>query len=426
MKELVKGIIPTCFQIKINQSSHQAVVSDLRIQVILFSLGLFCPIVYAPVPLILLFFYKEKFSDFDYYHTLKNYFLTCFESDFNNDLDNTLPYEGCMETVVIKQFIKPENKIFLESDKKFQTIICNRKIRDILLKDWIIGVVGKKKCGKSAFIEKMIPNADAKASATIGTTVMSPHSIIESVVVIDYPHFDSLDFNHKLQFIFSKQLLDHTFMVCIAMEIMDSDNTQELFNYVKSNGDDRLTIFLNKADEIWGDEKNEKKSNDERKLSLEKLKEDVCVLRGFKSEEEKDMVILTCLKEIKDLKELDSIQTTNILMGDKLKVKVYETILKYIPDKEENKSKRSQFLEKIPVSDKQKSHKKISIQRGNTVALFKITKNKSLCEEETVYQSNNSFDDLVDELKTGRIQNPIIRLNSNHGIIMVIFISSFD
>jgi hypothetical protein len=36
LKELVKGIIPTCFQIKINQSSHQAVVSDLRIQVILF------------------------------------------------------------------------------------------------------------------------------------------------------------------------------------------------------------------------------------------------------------------------------------------------------------------------------------------------------------------------------------------------------
>jgi hypothetical protein len=63
---------------------------------------------------------------------------------------------GCLEAVLIKHLKKPENKSLLESDRIFQTIICNRKIRDILLKDCIIGVVGKNKCGESTFIEEMI------------------------------------------------------------------------------------------------------------------------------------------------------------------------------------------------------------------------------------------------------------------------------
>jgi hypothetical protein len=45
-------------------------------------------------------------------------------------------------------------------------VICNHKIRDILSNGWLIGVVGNQKCGKSSFIQKIIPGADANASAS--------------------------------------------------------------------------------------------------------------------------------------------------------------------------------------------------------------------------------------------------------------------
>ena len=103
--------------------------------------------------------------------------------------------------------------------------------------------------GKSTFVEKIIPGANAQADASIATRVMSPYKIIDSVVLIDYPHFDSTDFKHKLQFFFTRKLLGHTFMICNAMEVMDSDDTEKLFNLVQSHGG-HFTILLNKADQV--------------------------------------------------------------------------------------------------------------------------------------------------------------------------------
>jgi hypothetical protein len=52
----------------------------------------------------------------------------------------------------------------------------------------------------------MIPGADANASSTIGTVQMAAYKITNKIFLIDYPHFDSTDFSHKLQFIFTRRI----------------------------------------------------------------------------------------------------------------------------------------------------------------------------------------------------------------------------
>ena len=109
--------------------------------------------------------------------------------------------------------------------------MCNREIRDIFLEDdCMIGIIGTKSCGKSTFIEK-IGDTKAEASSFKTTTKVTPHKLFNSVILMDYPHFNSPDLNHKLQFYLTHKLLDHTFIICLAEEMMNSGEIEQLFKF---------------------------------------------------------------------------------------------------------------------------------------------------------------------------------------------------
>jgi hypothetical protein len=206
-------------------------------------------------------------------------------------------------------------------------------------------------------------------------------------------------------------------MVCIAMEVMDTISTELLFNLIKSQGNDRYTILLNQADDIWDDGDTE----NDRKLNLEKIKKVVCYRREFRSEKEKERVILTCLKDIKNLDALDGIQRTCILMDIELQQTIYKIILEKIP--KENEYFRTIFISKMVSSEMPKQNKKIKIKKGKGVSplLVIVSKNKDLYEEKAdddEYMIIDSFNELVKELTCVNTPHPIIRLRWNQDIIM--------
>jgi hypothetical protein len=239
LERLIRDSIPTCYAIMKNQVTNGLInwntKRDFKKNTFSNTLAyvLISPVLLTLSPIFLLGYLMAHES---YIDTLRDAFQSL---EYRKKIALCLPYAGCYEKLVIEEFKSTGSK----PDKIFRTILCNRRIRDILSEDWIIGVVGKKKCGKSTFVERIIPGANAQADASIATRVMSPYKIIESVVLIDYPHFDSTDFKHKLQFFFTRKLLGHTFMICNAMEVMDSDDTEKLFNLVQSHGGHFTILF---------------------------------------------------------------------------------------------------------------------------------------------------------------------------------------
>ena len=165
--------------------------------------------------------------------------LALFKEVFNITDNSCLPYFYTVEKAIYKEFQNLElytktpqelesdwNNIFKRSrfllniDNKYKsvfikillTVRVNYQIRDILKQDYFIGVVGKKKCGKSTFIEQMLPGENAEASSSITTTEITPYKIVDSVIMLDFPHFESIEQDHKLQFIFTRFLLDYIFL----------------------------------------------------------------------------------------------------------------------------------------------------------------------------------------------------------------------
>ena len=402
--KLIQDSIPTCYAIMRNQLTNDLVNWNTKRE---FKKNIMAYILVSPVLLILspIFLFGYLLSHESYIDTLRDAFTS---PEFRKKIALCLPYAGCYEKVVIEEF----KETATSPDNIFRTILCNRKIRDILSEDWIIGVVGKKKCGKSTFVEKLIPGANAQADATIATTVMSPYKIIDSVVLIDYPHFDSTDFKHKLQFFFTCKLLGHTFLLTNAMEVMDSDDTEKLFNIVASHGG-HFTILLNKADQILNDPKTDKQN---AKAKLDGIKNDVCVRRKFFEEEDREKVILTCLNDIKNLEELDEIRKTDIYIGDKLQEKIIKIILKTIPDNLKNDSLRIQLGAKINCREMAKM-KKILIQNGRFYSNWIIAKDKNLCAEEAD-DVVDSYEDLVEQFRCGKLNYPVFKVKSNQQIIM--------
>ena len=301
----------------------------------------------------------------------------------------------------IRNRLKELNKA--ATNETHRMILCNRKIRDILLEDWIIGVVGEKKSGKSTFIEKMIPGANAGASSSEATRIMSTHEISDSVVLIDYPHFDSNDYKHKLQFIFTQKLLDHTFMICEAKRAMDTEGNEQLFKAVQSHGD-HFTILLNWADLIWNDEKNV--TVEEKKRALDNIVNQIIELRKSKNDLNDNLkykLNFTCLVDIKDVKQLEGMRQANILQGIKLKEKVYEIIFETIKDIPENKDVRDKFAEKIAEYKKKPETKQIKVilKLGplEMASEIIITKNKTSCKQSEGIKIFNEFTEIVNEYK---------------------------
>ena len=258
----------------------------------------------------LLFFYNYSEEDIigDWVNKFKNNFVL-----------NNLDYDQKMHLIKIAKSIR-----------------INFKIREILLKDYFYGIMGKEKSGKSKFTEVVMSEESANSSQSEKTRELKAHKIIEAngnnFTFFDYPHFESeIDINHKLQFIFTRHLVDYFFLIVEANKTDNSDfsNVLKLF---KSSCDSRFTILLNKADAFWMQRTN----NQCQMISEDKfeiLEREICKMinvdHGPSESDLTKRVFFTCLNydgytgnEIDYFKQLK-----HIYMPNKLRKVVFSKIL---------------------------------------------------------------------------------------------------
>ena len=228
--------------------------------------------------------------------------------------DNGLPYLGYHEKVISEEYDKVKDtnlkenwsQIFGNSKylknireeekdeliKILKSIAINYKIRAVLKNNFFYGIIGQSKSGKSTFLEKLLPGESANATSREPTTEMKPYKIIESentwFTMLDYPHFSSKDINHKLQFLFSRLLLDYVFFVCRAEDRTDTDDIGNFLDLVNFSFNRRFIILLNKADSLLYENKKGEESFDTD--ALKKTKE--TVLKKFMNEPEEKFISL--------------------------------------------------------------------------------------------------------------------------------------
>ena len=207
----------------------------------------------------------------------------------------------------------------------------------IIFKIYYICLKGRKKCGKSTLTE-LITGENANASANIGTEITKPYKISLNnrithlpnntsnelkTILMDYPHFDGTDLSNKLQFIFSRYLLDHIFMVCTAMDRMDGDDTKIILNLVQSGNNTNYHVLINRCDDFWRDCKNDVSKAIE---VYNQLKQEILNRRIRTTDSDK--VLLTCLGNVLEFDEQDALYRSKILLKDELKLHVFEIISK--------------------------------------------------------------------------------------------------
>jgi hypothetical protein len=200
------------------------------------------------------------------------------------------------------------------------------------------------------------------------------------------------------------------------MKVMDSDDTFKLFKINTSDNSQNFNILLNKADLVWNDQ-NVKGESDNGRQKLDDLKDITCTLIKLNKSKEKERVILTCLGIIEDLENLDRMKTTNILIEETLKEKIYKIISSEIPKILENNNLKDE-IEKLG-EKKEKRVKKIVIQnqKGNKKVSIILAKDKD-CKTEKDFEIKCSFEDLKNEFSTIKNPNPIFELKSDKTKIM--------
>jgi len=150
-----------------------------------------------------------------------------YENKFNNEFINNWPE-------------KSDHAIF-------KIIILNRKIRDILCENNIIGTIGAKKNGKSTFV-KLISNQNVQTSSDIATTCATSYSICENnetiryynTIIIDYPHSNNSNFFHKLEFYFTRLLLSHIYLIFPAKNNGETEHEKDLYKLITSDKLDEM------------------------------------------------------------------------------------------------------------------------------------------------------------------------------------------
>jgi GTPase Era involved in 16S rRNA processing len=225
--------------------------------------------------------------------------------------------------------------------KILKSIAINYQIREVLKKNFFYGIVGQSKSGKSTFLEKLLPGESANATSRVPTTEIKPFEIVEGVTILDYPHFESTDINHRLQFLFSRFLLDYVFFVCRADDRTDLANVNNFLELSIISFKNRLIVLLNKADSVWRETKDGTVtySTDE----LDKTKSVVAEKLGDDGAAER--VFLACLND-ENLNEYDVdklITETEIKTIKTLKKIVFEKMMENIS----SENTRKKVLDKI-------------------------------------------------------------------------------
>jgi GTP-binding protein EngB required for normal cell division len=283
-KELLECIIPTANKLRELQSKKLMIKDFTReiIGVYIFviggSLGIFGPFSFIA-------FAAGAFRFYNIYNLINlsnqkniNYLFNIgiLMEAFKIKKYDGLPYLAYCEKRIYEEYEKVKGKNLKENWNEFgnsryisniheeekdnlikilKSIAINYQIREVLKKNFFYGIVGQSKSGKSTFLEKLLPGESANATSRVPTTEIKPFEIVEGVTILDYPHFESTDINHRLQFLFSRFLLDYVFFVCRADDRTDLANVNNFLELSIISFKNRLIVLLNKADSVWRETK---------------------------------------------------------------------------------------------------------------------------------------------------------------------------
>jgi hypothetical protein len=286
-----------------------------------------------------------------------------------------LPCLGYLEKNVKKSMFK-----FDLNAKIIKNISLNYALREILCEDVLVGCVGKKKCGKSSFVELM--GCPANASAIKATEFISPFKICDNIILFDYPHFNSQDVSHKIQFYFTRTILDYVFVIDKVIDNAETEDTHVLYNILKNNNNKRFSLIFNRLDDVLSEIR---KEEDASKL-VENLRDKMLKKLGI---EEKDFstqkrVYLTIIdKSNLNFEDRDLLAMTSYLDAANLRKTVFNTILEYLPKALEkfNKS-REEIIKQMNAQSLEENIKEITIVYEEQLPIqVKITLDPALAQE---------------------------------------------
>jgi len=234
--------------------------------------------------------YYEKFLEL-----LNNY-----SNDFPEDIETSI-YDNLKEVNIQKKEnflnIKDMMKDLIydvESKKGFLALLKQSyllgKLRNSIEQEYIIGVFGKKKAGKSTFIEKIFKKCETHSSYANSTIGLNLYTIqgIKNFAIIDSP--GDTESNQNLELFSSKGYLYSKMIIYIISEIVvlnanSTRNNNRLKNIIEISSKYKipLLILLTHSDSYCyevklSDEKNweetcKDKINNNKKLLLEYINE---------------------------------------------------------------------------------------------------------------------------------------------------------
>ncbi len=235
------------------------------------------------------------------------------------------------------------------------------------------------------------------------------------MTILDYPHFDSTDINHQLQFVFSRFLLDYVFFVCRADDRTDLTDVNMFLELCNVSFNNRFIVLLNKADSVWRETINGEVSY--TTVALVDTKSKVAEKLENKSLKR---VFLTCL----NYEYLDEYDVDGLIMDTE--IQTIKTLKKIVIDKmKENISNEDT---KNNLSDKfnkmnSLSQKKISIGVGD-MDLHLHLLNQFTCKSQNVRRHFDVKNDgeLKNKIKdTFKINNPTFVAVKNRSVHLSTF-----
>ena len=239
------------------------------------------------------------------------------------DKNSVLPYLGYLEKNVSEEASIPDPLY----RKLVKNISLNYRLRELLCETHLVGAIGKKKSGKSTFVE-LITGQKANSRATEATEFITPYKICGQVSLLDYPHFNSSHISHKIQFYFTKSLLDYMFIFDKIMDSAETDDTHNLLEIVKRNGNKRFSLIFNRMDDVWQEIKAE--NNDQHRVKC--LRDQI--LKKSKLDEDSKLYLTILNKSaLVSFEDVDRLSKTICLDASKLRRTAFEDILEYFPSK---------------------------------------------------------------------------------------------
>jgi hypothetical protein len=341
-------------------------------------------------PLVLL----NSISNTSYYFALGTYCKDIEDDYFRNPRSH-----GFYETVgfyenQIKKLIETGSLKNDQRDDYLQTILLNRKIRDILSAEILIGVVGKKNKGKSTFV-KEITGINTNPDSREITYKMQLCKLVDSIKVIDYPDCEKA--NHRIQFTLSRYLFDYVFMVCAAID-EEAEANKELINSIRGACGENFTVILNRIDDNLF----------ECNFDIDKGKKIVKEIKSkFAKEFNTKNFLVTYLAIQKKREMLDFVDNMELLTSKKLKSIVYNIILDKILKGSSCQSTEESLKNLIRTAEEYETikFKKITIEniRGKSLDLI-IAKDKHSIpknhydEEILIFDLYENLQDEIQEL----------------------------